>query len=129
MIGPTHRPLATSMANTILESLFFFKISFWKGLNLSRINHRLSEMATHSPAPTTTDCFLAAPNQSKDNPQDLNGQPSSPTVKNPLSLNFACDFISSTSQFAHTNFPFKNLASGLHAHTMNEAGKLAKGFC
>jgi hypothetical protein len=37
----------------------------------------------------------------------------------------AAAFNSSTSQFAHANFPFKNLASLLAAQTMNEAGRLA----
>jgi hypothetical protein len=59
-------------------------------------------------------------------PQALgNGHPITPMFKNDvLSISLFFCFNSSTSQFAQTYFPFKNLASGLATQTLNDAGKL-----
>jgi hypothetical protein len=59
-------------------------------------------------------------------PQALgNGHPIIPMFKNNvLSISLFLCFNSSTSQFAQTYFPFKNLASGLATQTLIDAGKL-----
>jgi hypothetical protein len=57
---------------------------------------------------------------------DYHGHPSKPVVNLlPPSMSVAAAFSSSTSQLAHANRPFKNLASLLAAQTMKEAGRLA----
>ena len=51
------------------------------------------------------------------------GHPSNPKVNCGLASNSSfLAFSSSISQFAQMNFPFKKSASGLVAHTINEAG-------
>jgi hypothetical protein len=50
-------------------------------------------------------------------------------IKLPPSMSLAIAFISSTSQFAYTNLPFRNLASGLVSQTEKSAGSATNTFC